>query len=137
MPVDLDECPCSGKNMSTLLAPWILLTLYRHEGTHGYEIQKMIQQRLCELGLGSNIAGLYRHLKMLEKRGLVKPIWDTGETGPARRTFFLTEAGKECLARWMKTLSIQMSLIGKLLDEANRTFLPLTSSADIAHKDDL
>ncbi len=55
--------------MSTLVAPWILLTLYHHEGTHGYEIQKLILSRLQELDLGLNMTGLYRHLNVLEKRG--------------------------------------------------------------------
>jgi hypothetical protein len=60
MPIfDFDECPCSGKNMSTLVAPWILLTLYHYEGTHGYEIQKLILSRLQELDLGLNMTGLY------------------------------------------------------------------------------
>lgn len=67
--LDFDECPCSGKSMSTLVAPWILLTLYHHEGTHGYELQKLVLSHLEELGLGLNMTGLYRHLNLLEKRG--------------------------------------------------------------------
>ncbi len=118
--IDFNECPCSGKNMTTLVAPWILLTLYLHQGTHGYEIQKMIQERLRELGLTSNIAGLYRHLKTLEKRGLVRSVRDTGDSGPARRPLYLTDAGKECLSRWIKTLRVQMGLIDKLLNECSR-----------------
>ena len=120
--IDFDECPCSGKNMSTLVAPWILLTLYHHEGTHGYEIQKLILSRLQELDLGLNMTGLYRHLNMLEKRGVLTSTWDTGEPGPARRKYYLTESGKECLWRWLGTLGIQLTLIGKFLDEAHRVF---------------
>ena len=120
--VDFEECPCSGKNMSTLVAPWILLTLYHHEGTHGYEIQRLILSRLQELDLGLNIAGLYRHLNMLEKRGVLTSTWDTGEPGPAKRKYYLTESGKECLWRWLGTLGTQLTLIGKFLDEAQRVF---------------
>ena len=120
--IDFDECPCSGKNMSTLVAPWILLTLYHHEGTHGYEIQKMILSRLQELDLGLNMTGLYRHLNMLEKRGVLTSTWDTDEPGPAKRKYYLTESGKECLWRWLGTHGIQMTLIGKFLDEAHRVF---------------
>lgn len=120
--IDFDACPCSGKNMSTLVAPWILLTLYHHEGTHGYEIQKLVLSRLQELDLGLNMTGLYRHLNMLEKRGVLTSTWDTGEPGPARRRYFLTESGKECLWRWLGTLGIQLTLIGKFLDEARQVF---------------
>jgi DNA-binding PadR family transcriptional regulator len=119
---DFDECPCSGKSMSTLVAPWILLTLYHHEGTHGYELQKLVLSRLEELGLGLNMTGLYRHLNLLEKRGVLTSTWDTGEPGPAKRKYSLTEDGKECLWRWMGTLSAQLTLIGKFLDEAHHVF---------------
>lgn len=120
--IDLNECPCSGKNISTLVAPWILLTLYQHEGSHGYEIQKIILGQLQELGFGLNMGGLYRHLNMLEKRGVLSSTWDTSARGPAKRKYFLTDAGKECLWRWMRTLSIHVTLIGKFMDEAQRVF---------------
>ena len=108
--------------MSTLVGPWILLTLYHHQGTHGYEIQKIILTRLQEMDLGLNMAGLYRHLNLLEKRGMLTSAWETEEPGPAKRRYFLTEAGKECLWRWLGTLGAQLTLIGKFLDEAHRVF---------------
>ena len=120
--IDLNECPCSGKNISTLVAPWILLTLYQQEGLHGYEIQKIILGQLQALGFGLNMGGLYRHLNMLEKRGVLTSAWDTSAPGPAKRKYLLTEAGKECLQRWMRTLSVHVTLIGKFIDEAQRVF---------------
>lgn len=119
---DLNDCPCSGKNISTLVAPWILLTLYQQESLHGYEIQKIILGQLQELGFGLNMGGLYRHLNMLEKRGVLTSTWDTSAPGPAKRKYSLTEAGKECLWRWMSTLSVHVTLIGKFMDEAQRVF---------------
>jgi DNA-binding PadR family transcriptional regulator len=120
--IDLNDCPCSGKNTSTLVAPWILLTLHRHEGSYGYEIQKIILSQLQELGFGLNAGGLYRHLNLLEKRGVLTSKWDTSPPGPARRRYFLTEAGKECLWRWISTLSVQMTLVGKFLDKVQQVF---------------
>lgn len=123
MPItDLDESPCSGKNTSTLVPPWILLTLHQNDGLHGYEIQKIILEKLQELGFGLNVGGLYRHLNLLEKRGVLTSTWDTSGPGAAKRRFFLTEAGKECLWRWLSTLSIHATLIGRFMDEAPRVF---------------
>ena len=65
MPSDLSDCPCSGKNMSNLAAPWVLLTLFNHQGTHGYEIKKIIKEYLKDLEINMNITGLYRHLNLL------------------------------------------------------------------------
>lgn len=122
MPVPFEECPCSGKNMSNLAAPWILLTLFHQEGIHGYEITRIIRQRIESLGLGLNMTGLYRHLNHLEKRGMLVSEWDTTHKGPARKKYSLTEAGRECLWRWMQTLTTQLTLIGELFDHARTVF---------------
>ncbi len=75
------------------------------------------------------MAGLYRHLNMLEKRGMLTSTWETGQPGPAKRIYYLTAAGKECLWRWLGTLGTQLALIGKFMDEAHRVF-PETSAPE-------
>ncbi len=120
-PIDPD-CPCTGKNMRNLAAPWILLTLFKQNGIHGYEIGKIISGYLEDTEAGLNLAGLYRHLNMLEKRGMVTSEWDVGVKGPAKRRYFLTDAGVECLWRWIGTLTNQMALIGKFFDQARSVF---------------
>lgn len=122
MTFDIEECPCSGKNMRNLAAPWILLTLYDHQGTHGYEIKKIISRYMGDFDVGMNITGLYRHLNLLEKRGMLRSEWDTPEKGPPKRKYFLTETGEICLWRWMNTLCTQVSLIGRFLDQARSVF---------------
>jgi DNA-binding PadR family transcriptional regulator len=120
--VNFQECPCAGKNMSNLAAPWILLALFNHQGTHGYEIKKIIKSYMEDLEIGFNITGLYRHLNMLEKRGMLFSKWDIQNKGPAKRKYYLNEAGKECLWHWMQTLSIQVSLIGRFFEKAKSAF---------------
>ena len=122
MAVDIENCPCSGKSMSNLAAPWILLTLFHHRGTHGYEIKKIIRGYLEEFSMDLNITGLYRHLNLLEERGMLSSQWDTTEKGPAKRRYYLTAAGKECLWRWLNTLSSHALLIGKFFDHAQAAF---------------
>ena len=122
MPIDIEDCPCSGKNMSNLAGPWILLTLYHHQGTHGYEIRKIIKGYIEDFSVGVNITGLYRHLNMLERRGMLSSEWDTTEKGPPKRRYYLTETGTECLWRWMNTLGNQALLIGRFFDQARTVF---------------
>ncbi len=119
---NIENCPCSGKNMSNLAAPWILLTLYHHQGLHGYAIEKIIKGHIEEFSMGLNITGLYRHLNMLEQRGVLLSKWDTRRKGPARRCYYLTESGEECLWRWLNTLSTQVMLIGRFFDQARKAF---------------
>lgn len=122
MSINFQDCPCAGKNMSNLAAPWILLTLSNHEGTHGYEIKKIIKGYMQDLNIGLNITGLYRHLNILEKRGMLSSKWDTPGKGPAKRKYYLTQAGKECLWHWMQTLSIQVLLIDRFFKKAKSAF---------------
>jgi DNA-binding PadR family transcriptional regulator len=122
MAVNFQECPCAGKNMSNLTAPWILLTLSNHDGTHGYEIKKIIKGYMRDLNIGLNITGLYRHLNMLEKRGMLFSKWDITNKGPAKRKYYLTESGKECLEHWMQTLSLQVLLIDRFFEKAKSAF---------------
>jgi DNA-binding PadR family transcriptional regulator len=134
MIVDMEACPCSGKSMSNLAAPWILLTLFRHHGTHGYEIKKIIQGYVEDFSMEMNITGLYRHLNTLEKRGMLSSEWDVTDKGPAKRRYSLTEPGKECLWRWLNTLSTQALLIGRFFDRARELFpastLPIVQLCD-------
>jgi len=108
--------------MSTLAAPWILLTLYRQDGLHGYELTKLVKSYMDELGIGLNITGLYRHLNQLEKRGMLVSEWDIRNKGPAKRNYYLTEDGRKCLWRWVQTLGLQLSLIGTFFDHVRGVF---------------
>ena len=96
--------------------------LFRSEGAHGYKIKKIIYDYVEELDIPINITGLYRHLNVLEKRGILYSKWDTSEKGPAKRRYFLTEAGKECLWHWMQTLSTHILLVGKFFNQAQTIF---------------
>jgi DNA-binding PadR family transcriptional regulator len=130
------DCPCTGKNMRNLAAPWILLALFNQDGTHGYEIGKIVSGYLEDTQAGLNLAGLYRHLNVLERRGMVLSKWDIGARGPAKRRYFLTEAGRECLWRWIGTLGHQIALLAKFFDQVRGVFpdvdLPVIVPATVA-----
>jgi len=44
---------------------------------------------------------IYRHLRDLEKNGLVESNWETDGTGPAKRVYQLTWEGSEVLDIWI------------------------------------
>ncbi|GAB6906202.1 putative transcriptional regulator [Desulfosarcina cetonica] len=114
----LADCPCSGKHMSNLAAPWILLTLYQQGPLHGYRLTRIIGSRVGPMGGSLNMAGLYRHLNLLEERGMLVSEWDLRTKGPARRKYALTESGTACLLRWMQTLAEQRNRIDHFLELA-------------------
>ncbi len=114
----IENCPCSGKNSSNFAAPWILLTLHKSEGMHGYALAEEIGARLEEFGVGLNITGIYRHLAALEKRGMLKSEMDESGRAASRKKYILTESGLICLHNWMRTLQSQAAIIEAFFKEA-------------------
>lgn len=63
--------------------------------THGYDLPTL----LAPLGLGTTDRGfVYRTLRAMEADGLVASAWDPSPTGPARRTYTVTPAGRSWAA---------------------------------------
>ena len=75
------------------LRPCLLLLLA--EGTsHGYELLDQVGA----LGLTKvDPGGLYRSLRAMDEEGLVRSSWEPSVAGPARRTYELTDEGREWL----------------------------------------
>ncbi len=75
------------------LRPCLLLLLA--EGTsHGYELLEQV----AALGLDRvDPGGLYRSLRAMDEEGLVRSAWQPSASGPARRTYSLTDEGREWL----------------------------------------
>ena len=93
--LDFDDCPCTGKTLARLLNPAILRCLAR-ERAHGYSLLQQLAEFKMFADAQPDHAGLYRALKQMESRGLVRSEWNLG-AGPARRVFSLTERGAACL----------------------------------------
>lgn len=78
-----------------LLAPFLLLLLAEAPG-HGYELM----HRLKPLGFDWNGPGpIYRDLRALEAASLIRSDWAVGSSGPGRRVYELTSAGRASLDR--------------------------------------
>lgn len=75
------------------LRPCLLLLLA--EGTsHGYDLLEQVGA----LGLERvDPGGLYRCLRAMDEEGLVTSTWEPSMSGPARRTYELTDDGQEWL----------------------------------------
>lgn len=88
-----------------------LLAFLRDWNAHGYQLA----QRLAEAGLPPfDVGTIYRTLRQLEKAGLVSSLWDTSESGPAKRTYSLTSAGDAFLSTWMDVLRRYENFFGAL-----------------------
>ena len=109
------------------ITPWVLLVL-KQWSLHGY----LILQQLERMGFaGIDHATLYRELRRLERDGFVASQWETGESGPARRVYSITDAGEEMLRGWTDVVSGYQRMINGFFDLYAQVFgLAPPSSAD-------
>ncbi|OPZ96494.1 MAG: lineage-specific thermal regulator protein [Planctomycetes bacterium ADurb.Bin412] len=116
---DWNGCPCSGANLEKLLQPAILTVLAR-EDLHGYRLVQQLGSMALFHGQSPDASGVYRSLKSLEQRGIVKSRWDVSAQGPTKRLYHLTAAGLKCLDRWTATLRNYQQAMNQLLAEAQK-----------------
>ncbi len=90
-----------------------LLLLLRERADHGYELVS----RLRPMHEGeSDPGGVYRALRALEQRGLVRSEWRTSGAGPARRTYHLTTDGSAYLDAQATDLEHLCQTLHRFLD---------------------
>ncbi len=89
------------------LRPCLLLLLA--EGTsHGYELL----DQMAELGMDRSDPGrVYRCLRAMDEEGLVHSAWEPSAVGPARRTYTVTDEGRE----WLHVLAGSVADVSRAL----------------------
>jgi PadR family transcriptional regulator PadR len=94
-----------------------LLLLLRERADHGYELVS----RLAPMHMGeSDSGGVYRALRGMEHRGLVRSEWCTSGAGPARRTYYLTTDGAAFLDAQVAELRQVHGVLHRFLDRYAR-----------------
>ncbi len=78
----------------------VALVLLREESSYGYELMERLA---ADFDFEQIRAGtLYRTLRQMEKEGLCEAEWETPESGPPRRMYYITEAGQAYLEAWLE-----------------------------------
>ena len=76
----------------------VTLVLLNEESSYGYEIMERLAE---EFGFEQiNPGSMYRTLRQMENEGICESEWETSGEGPARRMYYITEAGEEYLDAW-------------------------------------
>ncbi|MBM7866141.1 PadR family transcriptional regulator [Heliobacterium gestii] len=81
-----------------------LLLLLSEKPSYGYELMERIGE-LVLLDGPTDPALIYRTLRRMEEEQLVRSNWQTGESGPAKRCYELTDRGVETLHRWAREIT--------------------------------
>jgi PadR family transcriptional regulator PadR len=79
-----------------------LLLLLSDGPTHGYELLERLPALMG--GERVDVGNVYRALRALEDEGLVVSEWQADLPGPAKRTYTLTDEGRDVLGLWLGAL---------------------------------
>lgn len=102
-------------NLDKMLVPTLLFLLFQ-KPTHGYElIQKINEYKF--LDVEADPATVYRNLRRMEEDGLVVSKWETGQSGPARRSYELNPAGEEILDHCVEIIAGKVQKLQAFLSD--------------------
>lgn len=90
-----------------------LLLLLAEGPSHGYELLEQVRRAGVR---NADAGGLYRSLRSMEQSGLVSSWWEPSQAGPARRSYVLTDDGRQALDDSVSSLRDVHRLLGEVLD---------------------
>lgn len=111
------KCSCKGYSLDKLIQVNLLIILAKQD-LHGYMIIQELEKRNLFYGNMPDNTGVYRALKILEDKEMVRSEWVLGESGPAKKNYSITLKGMECLTIWVKTLKGYKEMIEKIIEDA-------------------
>jgi PadR family transcriptional regulator PadR len=89
------------KEMNAGTTALVLLSVLSRskEPMYGYQIAKMLEGTSSEL-MSMKQGSLYPVLRSLEENEMLKSLVEPSVSGPPRRYYTITDAGRECLKEW-------------------------------------
>ena len=87
-------CPCEGGTLDRLIQPAILVVLAQGP-LHGYRLAERISEIPGLVRQKPDVSGVYRFLGLMERKELVVASWDVSSSGPARKSYQITPAGRK------------------------------------------
>ena len=102
------------KDLNAGISALVLLSVlsWAVEPMYGYQIAKLIKEKASTIKQGT----LYPVLRALESSGLLKSEVEPSVSGPPRRYYRITEAGRDTLTRWLRIWQQTKTLVDSVAD---------------------
>lgn len=91
-----------------------LLYLLREKPGYGYQLMDDMGD-LPFPGPDPDSAAVYRMLRELEGQGLVRSEWKAGESGPSKRMYSITPAGRNRLDVWVAAFKDRVKMLNDFI----------------------
>ena len=111
------KCSCKGYTLDKMLQPNILILLAKKD-LHGYSIIRELEKKNLFQGEKADNTGIYRALRTLRDKGMVRSEWDVDGAGAAKKIYNITDLGRVCLKNWIKTLEEYRGTIETMIGDA-------------------
>ena len=98
----------------------VALVVLHEESSYGYELMERLATDFDFEQI--NAGTLYRTLRQMEKEGLCESEWETSKGGPARRMYYITEAGQAYLDSWLRAKEYR-----RVMDALSRAYASRTT----------
>lgn len=95
-------------------APAFVLLFLAEGPSYGLDIQKKMTELIPDSKI--DCAAIYRSLKSLEGEELVRSEWDTSNSGPAKKYYYITEKGLNKLSEFKRDIEVKITNLNLFLD---------------------
>jgi PadR family transcriptional regulator, regulatory protein PadR len=109
-----------------LLEPALLAALAARP-SHGYDLRRAIEELSGGL-ICIDPGGMYRVLRRLEEENYVASKWSSGEHGPHRREYELTDEGRSLLRQWAEHLRERERVFKSVIELVDRSLGPVAAT---------
>jgi len=108
------------KELNSGTAALVLLSILRQarEPMYGYQIAKLIESKEREIAIMKQGA-LYPVLRSLEGNNLLESEVEPSVSGPPRRYYKISGAGRETYEKWKDIWSQTSEFVNSILEEGN------------------
>jgi len=111
-----------GARAAGLLEPALLAALAARP-SHGYDLRRAVEELSGGL-VCMDPGGMYRVLRRLEEESYIVSKWSSGEHGPHRREYELTDQGRSLLRRWAEQLRERERVFRSVIELVDRSLGP-------------
>jgi PadR family transcriptional regulator PadR len=112
-----------GGRAAGLLEPALLAALAARP-SHGYDLRRAIEELSGGL-ICIDPGGMYRVLRRLEEENYIVSRWSSGEHGPHRREYELTDEGRSLLRQWAEHLRERERVFKSVIELVDRSLDPV------------
>jgi len=115
-------CRREGRYPEKNWISFLILRVLCEEPQYGYKLMETLANREYVLPERIESGTIYTILRRMERRGLLESVWETTDSGPARRIYKLTDEGLEFLKAGLETMVKRKPLIEDLVSFYKKRF---------------